>query len=132
MTEPRAKLGAAIREWVHLDRLAESFTAQAMNARKLRAEQERTAIDLIKQLNLTRSTIQVSGAKLNLVQRRQPGGLTWSYLEREIPVWAARSGVSAAHATGLIKWLHDHRDVKEVEVLKKTVPGAKESDREEE
>jgi hypothetical protein len=103
-----------------------------MNARKLRAEQERTAIDLIKQLNLTRSTIQVSGAKLNLVQRRQPGGLTWSYLEREIPVWAARSGVSATHATGLIKWLHDHRDVKEVEVLKKTVPGAKESDREEE
>jgi len=34
-------------------------------------------------------------------------------------VYAARSGISVTQSTTLLKWLHDHREIKEVEILKK-------------
>lgn len=119
-TDPRQRLITAIRGYVHMDNLVESFNAQATNAREVRAKHESDAVALIKQLGLQASTIQVSGgATLQLASRRNSGSLTWGYLEREIPAWATQAGLKPTQAAGLLKWLQDHRDVREVEYLKK-------------
>lgn len=104
-----------------MDNLAESFHQQAMNARTLRAKHEADAIALIKQLGMSASTIQLTGgAQLTLSQRRAPAQLTWTYLEREVPAWATRAGLTNIQSAALIKWLQEHRDVRETEYLKKT------------
>ena len=118
-TDPKARLVAAIRAYVHMDNLAETHARQAANARAARAKAETDAIALMKEMRLEGSTIQVSGASLQITKKKTPAGLTWGYLEREVPAWATRSGLSAAQSTALIAWLHSHRETKETEVLKK-------------
>jgi hypothetical protein len=116
---PKQKLIEAIRGWIHMDNLVESFNQQATNARQLRNKHEQDSIRLMKELGLGAATIQVSGASLNIQKKTVPANLSWGYLEREIPAWATRSGIPAAQATALTKWLHQHRESKEVESLKK-------------
>lgn len=124
-TDPKQRLITAIRGYIHMDNLVESFNAQATNAREVRSKHEADALTLIKQLGLQRSTIQVSGATLQLAQRRTPGTLTWGYLEREIPAWATQAGLKPSQAASLIAWLQDHRETKETEYLKKGSTGPK-------
>ena len=121
VTDPKQRLIQSIRGWVHMENLAESLNHQATNARKLRSQHETDAIGLIKQLGLSKSTIQISGASLQLSARKEKGGLTWAYLEKEIPAWASHAGVSAEKTAALIAWLHEHRESKESEYLKKIV-----------
>jgi len=124
-TDPKSRLVAAIRNWVHTNNYAETHQRQALNFRKERAGHEAEAISLMKQMGLGGTTIQVSGARLQLARRHSSGGLTWGFLEREIPEWARRNGVSAATAAGLVKWLQEHREVRDVEYLKRIEePGA--------
>lgn len=102
-----------------MDNLVESFNAQAANAREVRAKHEEDVISLMKQLGLQKSTLQISGGTLQLTQKKTPAGLTWGYLEREIPAWATATGLKPTQSAGLLKWLHDNREMKEVEALKK-------------
>jgi hypothetical protein len=104
-----------------MDNLTESFTSQATNARTLRNKHEADALALIKQLGLTKSTIQVSGANLTVGRRKSQTGLTWGYLEREIPAWATQAGLKPTQSAGLVKWLQEHRETKEMEFLKKNL-----------
>lgn len=121
-TDPKSQLVAAIRAFVHMDNLAETHARQATNAREARTRHETDAIRLLRDMGMATSTIQISGGvSLALAHQRTPGALTWGYLEREVPAWATRSGVSAAQAASLLQWLRDHRDVKESDYLKKTV-----------
>ena len=117
--DPKHRLVDAIRGWIHMDNLLENHNAQAANARTLRSKHEADAITLMKQMRLDKSTIQVSGASLSLQKKSAPATLSWGYLEKEIPAWATRTGITAAQSQSLIKWLHDHRDLKETESLKK-------------
>ena len=119
--DPKQKLIQSIRGWVHMENLAESLNHQATNARRLRAQHEDDAIGLIKQLGLSKSTIQISGASLQLAARKEKGTLSWTYLEKEVPEWASHAGVSSEKAAGLLKWLQEHREAKETEYLKKIV-----------
>jgi len=119
LTDPKQQLATAIRGWIHMDNLTESFTKQASNARTLRNKHEEEAIRLIKTLNLQQSTIKVSGAELKLESKKITSGLSWTYLEKEIPEWATKSGITAVQSASLIKWLQAHRETKEVESLKK-------------
>jgi hypothetical protein len=120
VADPKARLVQAVRGYIHMDNLVENLNTQATNARELRSKHETEAIGLMKQLGLAASTVQVSGAQLQVSTKKEPAGLSWMYLEREIPAWATRNGVSATQAASLIKWLQDHREVKEREQLKKT------------
>ncbi len=119
--DPKQKLIQSIRGWVHMENLAESLNHQATNARRLRSQHEDDAIGLIKQLGLSKSTIQISGASLQLAARKEKGALSWTYLEKEVPEWASHAGISPEKATGLLKWLQEHREAKETEYLKKIV-----------
>ena len=121
VVDPKQKLIQSIRGWVHMENLAESLNHQATNARRLRAQHEDDAIGLIKQLGLSKSTIQISGASLQLAARKEKGTLSWTYLEKEVPEWASHAGVSSEKAAGLLKWLQEHREAKETEYLKKIV-----------
>ena len=120
--DPKAHLVTAIRGWVHMDNLAESHQRQAMNARTVRAKHEAEAVGLMRQLGLTKSKIQISGAELHLASHRTVTPLSWKYLEREVPAWAASVRLPAEQARGLLKWLQDHREYKESEELEKSVP----------
>jgi len=119
--DPKQRLIESIRGWIHMDNLVESHTAQANNARTLRAKHEADAIALMKQMRLDKSTIQVSGASLTLQKKMAPAALSWGYVEREIPKWATRTGINPVQTQSLVKWLHEHRDVKETETLKKSI-----------
>ena len=103
-----------------MDNLVESFNQQAANARNLRTKHEQDSIRLMKELGLSASTIQVSGASLNIQKKKVPAGLSWGYLEKEIPAWTTKTGLSANQSAALLKWLHDNREIKELESLKKT------------
>jgi hypothetical protein len=118
--DPKQRLVAAIRGWVHMDNLAESHQRQAMNARAVRAKHETEAVGLMRQLGLTKSKIQVSGAELHLASHRTVAPLSWKYLEREVPAWATSVRLPAEHTRGLLKWLQEHREYKESEELEKT------------
>lgn len=98
-----------------MDNLLESHTAQATNARNLRAKYEKEAIAIMKQMQLDKSTIQVSGASLVLQKKTTPNALSWTYLEKEIAAW----GLNPTQTQSLLKWLHEHRELKETESLKK-------------
>ena len=119
LTDPKQQLAASIRGWIHMDNLVESFTKQASNARSLRTKHEDDSIRLIKSMGLKDSTIKVSGASLKLETKKTTSGLSWSYLEKEIPEWATKNGVTAAQSASLLTWLHAHRTTTEAEVLKK-------------
>jgi hypothetical protein len=118
-TDPKQRLVAAIRGWVHMDNLAESHQRQAINARAVRAKHEAEAIGLMRQLGLTKSKIQISGAELHLASHRTVTPLSWKYLEREVPAWAASMRQPNEQARGLLKWLQEHREYKEAEELEK-------------
>jgi hypothetical protein len=118
-TDPKQRLITAVRSYVHMDNLVESFNVQATNARELRNKHETDAIDLMKQLGLQKSTLQISGGTLQLTERRTPSALSWGYLEREVPAWATSAGLRPNQAAALLAWLHDHREIKTTEVLKK-------------
>lgn len=117
--DPKQQLVDSIRGWIHMDNLVENHTAQASNARNLRGQHEASAIALMKQMKLDKSTIKVSGASLTIHKKAVPAALSWGYLEKEIPLWATQAGISAAQSQSLIKWLHAKRDIKETEGLKK-------------
>jgi hypothetical protein len=118
-TDPKSRLVRAIRGWVHMDNIAETHQRQAIQARELRAKHEAEAIRLIKEMGLSASTIQVSGARLQVAQKKASAALTWSYLDREVAAWASHARLTPAQSTSLIRWLHDHREVKETEYIKK-------------
>ena len=124
-SDPKQQLITSIRGWMHMDTLVESFNRQATNARQLRTKHEDNAIGLMKQMGLTASTIQVSGASLQLKKSKTAEGLTWGYLEREIPAWATQARLSPEQVASLLKWLHDKREIREAEYLKKTLDGSK-------
>jgi len=118
--DPKQRLIEAIRGWIHMDNLLENHNAQAANARTLKNKHEADSIALMKQMRLDKSTIQVSGASLTLQQKAAPAALTWGYLDKEVAAWATKNGVSASQSQSLIRWLHDHREIKTTESLKKT------------
>ena len=117
--DPRVRLATAIRGWIHMDNLAETHNRQAMNARTLRAKHEADAITLIKEMRLDKTTIQVSGASLQIAKRRASEPLTWTFLEREAAAWGSAAHLSPTQIQGLVKWLQEHREVKETEYIKK-------------
>lgn len=114
-SQEKQRLTDAIRGWVHMDNLLESHTAQATNARTLRAKYEKEAIAIMKQMHLDKSTIQISGASLVLQKRSTPNALSWTFLEKEISAW----GLNPTQTQSLLKWLHEHRELKDTESLKK-------------
>lgn len=117
--DARTQLGEAVRAWIHMDNLCENHLAQAANAREKRTAHEQEAIKYIKQLNYQGTTLQVSGATLELQTKSVAAPPSWGFLEKEIAAWGSKSGVNAAQCQSLVKWLHDHREVKEVEHLRK-------------
>ena len=126
--DPKSRLVSAIRGWIHMDNLVESLNQQANNARTLRSKHEGDAIQLLKQLGMSSSKIQVSGGtELQLAHRKTQTELSWAYLEREIPAWATKSGLPEAHAASLLKWLQDHRESREKDYLKKIAGASKDA-----
>jgi hypothetical protein len=120
ISDPKTQLTTAIRGWVHFDNLAENLHRQTLNARELRAKHEGDALRILHQLRMTGSTIQIADAQLQVSTRREPANLTWSYLEEQVPRWGTHAGISPLQVQSLMRWLQDHREVKEKEYLKKT------------
>ena len=118
--DSKQQLTTAIRNWIHMDNLYENHAAQASNARALRATHEAEVIRLMKELRLEHSTIRVTGGALNLHRESTPAPITWSLLDKEMPAWITHAGLPPNKSGELMKWLHDHRGVRERVYLKKT------------
>lgn len=118
--DSKQKLATSIRGWIHMDNLVESFAKQAANARALRSKHEDDAIQTMKQMGLASSTIQVSGASLQIMKRKSVSGLTWGFLDKEVAAWATTQNISPSQVQSLMQWLQDHRENTQVEYLKKS------------
>lgn len=116
----KEQLTDAIRNWTHMNNLYEQHLAQANNARALRAQHEAEVIRKLHELHMERSTIRVTGATLKLAVDTTPAPITWGLLEKEVPAWAAHTGLPPSKAADLIRWLQANRGAKERECLKKT------------
>ena len=119
VADARMRLVTAIRSWIHMDNLAETHNKQATNACALRTKHESDAITLMKEMRLDKTTIQVSGASLQMSMRKTTSPLTWTYLEREAAAWGSSAHLSPTQIQGLLQWLQDHREIKETEYIKK-------------
>jgi hypothetical protein len=118
----KQRLITTIRRWTHYDNMVESLNQQAANARELRDKEEQEAIQLLKELGMSKTKLQISGATLQLSTRRNSAQLTWGYLEKEIPAWCASQRLTPTQAANLTEWLQTHREVKEMEFLRKSTP----------
>jgi hypothetical protein len=112
--ETKAKLVTAIKTYIHMDNLVESFNQQATNARKLRAKHETDAIALMKEMGLTASEIHVSGARLRYIHKQTPVGLTWKYVRGEVT-----ASLGSHKGDELMGRLQAHRPLKDEEYLEK-------------
>ena len=70
-----------IKSWIHFDNLAATFTRQAQQARSARARWESQAIEYLTANSLTNAIIQISGARLTLVQEKHATPLTLQRME---------------------------------------------------
>jgi hypothetical protein len=103
-----------------MDNLVESFAKQTTNARTLRTKHEEEAIHMMNRMGLSSSTIQVSGASLQIVKRKSVSGLTWGFLDKEIAAWATTQNITPTQVQSLLVWLHEHRETTVTDTLKKS------------
>jgi hypothetical protein len=109
MADAKQQLVVAIRHWIHMDNLAESFKHQEQNASALRNKHEAEAIALMKEIGCAESVIQVSGATLR-IDRVEPTSSppnTWKPIDQTVQAWAARNGMTRTQAHDLLRTLHD-------------------------
>ena len=109
MADAKQQLVVAIRHWIHMDNLAESFKHQEQNACTLRTKYEAEAIALMKEIGCAESVIQVSGATLR-IDRVEPTSSppeTWKPIDQTVQVWASRNGLTRTQAHDLLRTLHD-------------------------
>ena len=108
-----------IREWTHFDNLVENHTAQATNAKTMRTKTEQQVIQLMNELHIEKSVIQVSGARLSLQKDARDLPILWEFLEKELSTFFKKDKVVVA---SLLKWLRerDHQSQGQI-ILKKMI-----------
>jgi hypothetical protein len=70
-----------VRAWVHYDGLASSFSKQASNARKIKAEYETKIINELQAKKMENAIIQINGGKIKITEDKHPLCLTLGRIE---------------------------------------------------
>ena len=114
-------LADMIRSWVHFDNLAATFTRQAQQARSARARWESQAIAFLTTNNLTNAIIQISGARLTLVQEKHATPLTLQRMEALLHEYYSKKPVGSNDETAdIMAYIKAHRGSSVETKLKKS------------
>jgi hypothetical protein len=94
-TSNTTELATLVRNWVHYDTMATNFSKQSTSSRKLRDDFESKIIQSLKNQKMENATIQITGAKLQLVQEKTFPTLTIGRLQQYLHQYYQRKGQMA-------------------------------------
>ena len=99
-----------IKSWIHFDNLAATFTRQAQQARSARARWESQAIEYLTTNSLTNAIIQISGARLTLVQEKHAAPLTLQRMEALLHEYYSKKPTGSNDETAdIMAYIKAHR-----------------------
>jgi hypothetical protein len=114
-------LSPIIKSWIHFDNLAATFTRQAQQARSARARWESQAIEYLTRNSLTNAIIQISGARLTLVQEKHAAPLTLQRMEALLHEYYSKRPVGSNDETAdIMAYIKAHRGSSVETKLKKS------------
>jgi hypothetical protein len=103
------QLAIWVRNWVHYDNLATNFTKQSGQSRKLRDDFELKIIDTLKQQKMETAQIQITGAKLQLVQEKSFPSLTIGRLEDYLHQYFKKKGVMMDETEQIMRFIREQK-----------------------
>jgi hypothetical protein len=107
-----------VRSWVHYDNLTNNYGKQTTGARKLRDEFETKIIQNLRANNMEKATIQVSGAKLGLVEERCPPSLSMPRLETYLHSYFQQKGNHVDETDAILRYIKLQKNAQTVPVVK--------------
>ena len=107
-----------VRSWVHYDNLSNNYGKQAIGAKKLRDEFETKIIQNLRANHMEKATIQVSGAKLTLVEERCPPSLSISRLESYLHSYFQQKGNHVDETDSILRYIKLQKNTQTIPVVK--------------
>ena len=104
----RAQLGNFVRNYVHYDNLAGSFSKQAQNARKVKDEFETRIIGLLETNNMEKTVIQIVGGRLTVVEEKRTNPLNIGRIEEMLHEYYKAKG-SSDETANIMRFLRNER-----------------------
>lgn len=105
MTQQPADISQMVRNWVHYDNLATNFAKQSATSRKIREEYETRILAFLKAKQMENAVIQISGAKLQVVNEKTSPALTIGRLEQYLHAYFARKGQLADETAQIMQFI---------------------------
>jgi len=114
-------LSEMIKSWIHFDNLAATFTRQTQQARSARARWESQVIEYLTTNSLTNAIIQISGARLTLVQEKHATPLTLQRMEALLHEYYSKKPTGSNDETAdIMAYIKAHRGSSVETKLKKS------------
>lgn len=109
MSGEHDQLTTLIRNWVHFDNMASNFSKQATTSRKIRDENEDKIIDTLRAKKMENAQIQISGAKLSLVQEKCYTSLTIGVLEDYLHQYFKKKGTMMDETDQIMRFIKQQK-----------------------
>jgi hypothetical protein len=109
MSGEHDQLTSWIRNWVHYDTMASNFSKQSITSRKIRDENEAKIIDTLKAKKMENAQIQISGARLSLVQEKSYTGLTIGTLETYLHQYFQKKGTMMDETEQIMRFIKNKK-----------------------
>lgn len=109
-TGPQAnELATLIRHWIHYDTLAGNFSKQSSTSRKIKDEYEKRILHALRNQNMETATIQVAGAKLQVMNEKTYPCLTMGRLEEYLHQYFQKKGQLADETEQIIRFIKQQK-----------------------
>ena len=124
-TSQENPFGTWVRSWVHYDNMASNYGKQATGARRLRDDFEGKIIQNLRANNMEKATIQVSGAKLNIVEDTSAPTLSMPRLEQYLHSYFQQKGNHMDETDQILRFIRIQKqnETRITQKLKKTPLG---------
>ena len=124
MTAPQTpnEFTSWVRNYVHYDNLANSYSKQATGARKLRDDYEDKIIQNLRTNRMENAVIQISGANLQLSQDKTIPSLTLPRLETYLHKYFLQKGNNVDETEAILRFirLQKQQETQHTACLKRT------------
>jgi hypothetical protein len=119
---PQNQIGSWVRNYVHYDNIANTYSKQASASRKLRDEFEDKIIQNLRSNNMLNAVIQVSGARLQYTEEKTVPTLSMPRLELYLHAYFKQKGNGIDETESILRYIKTQKmnDTQVTAKLKKT------------
>lgn len=116
------EFGSWVRNYVHYDNLASTYTKQATGARKLRDEYETKVIQNLRANNMQNAIIQVAGARLQYSEEKHVPALSIPRIQTYLHAYFKSKGTGLDETEAILRYIKQQKvnDTQCTACLKKT------------